>query len=421
MHEKPEVLHIVTTDIHVDDDNRGERQPHTMHTPVTVGDPLREDYAFYSNPVSIAASTLSLQPRKTVLDELGDLIVRDAKGDPLGPILNAPKLRQQYRDKRLSKPYFTIGMSVVQLALLIVSFVLNYIATQSPIELNPFNPMIGPTDGILMLMGARYVPCMRATRYYDSTSGTTIDLTTPGLTVACPSGISPQNATLYNGLCTFTDLCGFNGALPHNQFFRFLTPIFLHGGILHFLMNMMFQLRTGLQMERDFGSLRYSIIYLISGIGGFAFGGNFSGFVPSVGCSGSLYGLMACLVLDLAQHWKIVQNPWWELLKMIFQILVSFMLGMLPYIDNFAHIGGFIFGILAGLVFLPIQGYTSSDLRKKKLTRLVAIPVLIVVLVLVFQFFYQGTASECGWCEYLNCIPGMPWCSSKWGTSMMLQ
>ena len=72
--------------------------------------------------------------------------------------------------------------------------------------------------------------------------------------------------------------------------FRFIIPIFLHGGILHFVMNMGLQYRIGFKIERDIGWWRMFFIYFLSGIGGFAFSGLFAGVSPSVGASASLYG-----------------------------------------------------------------------------------------------------------------------------------
>ena len=85
-----------------------------------------------------------------------------------------------------------------------------------------------------------------------------------------------------------------------NQWSRFITPIFFHGSVLHFLINMSLQMRTGFGMEQDFGSLRIGAIYIISGIGGNILGANFSPMLTSVGCSGSLFGTN--FILDFNSH-----------------------------------------------------------------------------------------------------------------------
>jgi len=93
--------------------------------------------------------------------------------------------------------------------------------------------------------------------------------------------------------CSMANICGFGmeeGEKP-NQWFRFITPIFLHAGVIHLLFNLVFQIKTGIPMEKEFGSWRMGIIYMISGIFGFIFEAKSLGYAPSVGCSGALYGI----------------------------------------------------------------------------------------------------------------------------------
>jgi len=93
-------------------------------------------------------------------------------------------------------------------------------------------------------------------------------------------------------VCSLADYCSFGmkpGEKP-NQWYRFVIPLLLHGGIFHLIFNLTFQIRTGIQMEKDFGTWRIVVIYLASGIFGFAFEASSMPTSPSVGCSGALYG-----------------------------------------------------------------------------------------------------------------------------------
>ncbi|KAI8909309.1 rhomboid family-domain-containing protein [Powellomyces hirtus] len=325
-------------------------------------------------------------------------------------VLHNPKIRIQLASMKHHRPWFLGIMTIIQVACLIGSCVINWKTTGSPIQLVPFNYMIGPGSGVLITMGARWVPCMR--------SGTGLE-NYPS--IECPVGIQGSVASANNNdpaTCTLSDICGFGGvdnAHP-NQWYRFLTAMGLHGGLLHLLFNLSFQVRTGFQMEKDFGWWRIAMIYFLSGIAGFVFGANFNPMTPSVGCSGALYGLMACLLLDLFQNWRLINKPWLELFKMGIQILISLLIGMLPFIDNFAHIGGFYTGILAGLLFMPTIHFGTWDKWRKRVLMLGALPALVVILVFLFKGFY-GSAPECTWCKYLNCIPGLPWCEDKWNTA----
>ncbi len=116
-------------------------------------------------------------------------------------------------------------------------------------------------------------------------------------------------------------------------------------------------------------------------------------------------------------NWKLVRNPRKELLIQFFQVIVLLFIGTLPFIDNFAHVGGFLSGVLAGLVFLPSLSFGKWDRRRKLFIWLIAIPALGAWLFFLFYGFYNwDIAKGCTWCKYINCIPGMPWCRDKWQT-----
>jgi uncharacterized membrane protein len=128
--------------------------------------------------------------------------------------------------------------------------------------------------------------------------------------------------------------------------------------------------------------------------------------VASVGASGALFGMVACLVLDLVQNWAIVVQPWRQLLKILGITIISFAFGFIPGVDNFSHIGGFFMGLLAGLVFMPAIHFNKWD-RRRKIGMLVVAAVLIVVFyVLVLTTFYSSNSETlCPWCKYFGCLP----------------
>ncbi|CAG8694728.1 1663_t:CDS:2, partial [Acaulospora colombiana] len=214
------------------------------------------------------------------------------------------------KQKARWRPYFTWVVTAVQLAMLIYEFIDNKNLTGEFIETNPFNPMIGPGTATVIQLGARFVPCMKPN--VTGISSSTL--------FSCPSNQS--------GGCTLEQLCGLGGfkSGQPDQWYRFITPIFLHGGIIHFALNMIFQVFTGAQVESEIGWWRYGIIYMASGIFGFIFGGNFSApAIPTLGASGSLFGVVGILLLELIQNWGLILNPCWELTKLLLVIIVSFL------------------------------------------------------------------------------------------------
>ncbi|CAB4431510.1 unnamed protein product [Rhizophagus irregularis] len=340
----------------------------------------------------------------------GNPVQAGVQGPP--PTLYDPKLPKAYMDpnvqrqlqkKRLWRPYFTYLVTLIQLVLLIYEFVYNQKETGSLIQTKPsVNLLIGPyASPTLIRLGARFVPCMKPIQSIpDGAVFPCIDQSLPDIT---------------QGQCTLESLCGlggFNNGKP-NQWFRFITPIFLHGGVVHFLVNMIFQLQTGRQVESDMGWWRYSIIYMGSGIFGFIFGANFSSVtIPSLGASGSLFGIIGVLLIDLLQNWKLVVSPCWELTKLLLVIIFSFLLGLIPIIDNFSHIGGFIMGILLGLVLMPTITFSKVHKRFNWVLRIIALPIAALLFYFLITNFYNNDdpAQSCPWCKYLNCAPIAGWC-----------
>ncbi|KAL5031947.1 hypothetical protein RTP6_000118 [Batrachochytrium dendrobatidis] len=283
---------------------------------------IRNDYLFYSNPasrepsISDLSATIPMNPTQVmsrsgqVYDEQESAtLARDGKKKGganqknLPPALYDPFVRKQLSKLKTHYPYFLTLMTIGQVAAVVASFILNAKTTGSPIATNPFNYMIGPTSGTLMIMGARFIPCMK--------QGTGFD--TPNLQIACPAGI--YGSINNNTYCTLLDLCqwgGFPSGHP-DQWFRFFVPIMLHGGIVHILFNMSFQLQTGLQLEKDMGWWRMALIYIGSGVGGFVFGASLSDVrVPSVGASGSLYGKPSDVMNLFTKLWNpILYNLFW--------------------------------------------------------------------------------------------------------------
>lgn len=154
------------------------------------------------------------------------------------------------------------------------------VLTRSPIAIKPqFNPMIGPSNRVLIVMGARYQPCMRSTHGVQ-------DSAIPPLWPCPNTTTTDENSP--DMKCTLSQVCGFSG-VPNpvgggkledrpqpNQWFRFIIPMFLHAGIIHISFNMLLQLTLGRDMEKIIGPWRFALVYFSSGIFGFVLGGNFA-------------------------------------------------------------------------------------------------------------------------------------------------
>lgn len=104
-------------------------------------------------------------------------------------------------------------------------------------------------------------------------------------------------------------------------------------------------------------AVRIGAIYLLSGIGGSVLSSLFIRTSISVGASGALFGLLGAMLSELLTNWTIYTNKVAAVMTLLFVITVNLVLGILPHVNNFAHIGGFLAGFLLGFVVLMRPHY----------------------------------------------------------------
>ena len=133
--------------------------------------------------------------------------------------------------------------------------------------------------------------------------------------------------------------------IVHGEYYRLITGIFFHNGILHLMFNMYSLYVIGTQLESFLGKVKYLIVYLLSGLAGSVLSIFFSNSF-SVGASGAIFGLLGNL-LYFGYHYRVYLD---SVIKsqIIPLIVLNLSLGlMLRGIDNWAHIGGLIGGIFS--------------------------------------------------------------------------
>ncbi len=109
--------------------------------------------------------------------------------------------------------------------------------------------------------------------------------------------------------------------------------------------------------------------------------------------------------------------------------------GTFPYVDNFAHLSGFVFGIVSAVIFLPYitfglvsatcshshslsltpshfltiahshSHHSKWDVARKRFLLLLAVPLLFAMFIVAFVLFYSVQNTEfCTWCKYIDCF-----------------
>ncbi|KAL0417866.1 UNVERIFIED_CONTAM: RHOMBOID-like protein 1 [Sesamum radiatum] len=178
-----------------------------------------------------------------------------------------------------------------------------------------------------------------------------------------------------------------------HEIWRLVSCMWLHAGAFHVFANMFSLLFVGIRLEQEFGFLRIGLLYLISGVGGSLISSLFVRDTISVGASGALFGLLGAMLSELFANWTIYENKCESLLSLLIIILINMALGILPHVDNFAHLGGFFTGFLLGFVLLlrpqfawisarnSPPGYVTKPKPKYKAYQCVLLIISMIILV----------------------------------------
>jgi membrane associated rhomboid family serine protease len=267
-----------------------------------------------------------------------------------GNYIKRPKIH------KVSVPYFTVIVTLLDVILMIWEFIEGRGFAPPKV-----NPMLGPNGIVLLSMGGKWVPAI----------------------------------------------------LKGGEWWRFITSIFLHGGLVHIGLNLLTQTKMLWDLEKVHGTFRIVPIYLLSGIGGMVLSAVFLPNQVTVGASGAIFGFHAVLLVDLLKNWTHVKSPKMKLLMVLISIVIAFAMGLLPGIDNFAHAGGFVVGLLSAFIFLPSMHIGGWSVTMRLLQVCVALPLLIAYFVGFLVPFYRtwNGNSFCSWCHFIACLPFWKTCN----------
>lgn len=137
-----------------------------------------------------------------------------------------------------------------------------------------------------------------------------------------------------------------NRLIEEGQYWRLLTPMLLHGSLLHLGFNMYALYILGRRLERYFGHKRFLALYVISG-----FCGNILSFIltqaSSLGSSTAIFGLLGAEGVFIYQHRDLIGDRFKGAFGQIVQVaVINLLIGISPGIDNWGHMGGLIGGVV---------------------------------------------------------------------------
>jgi len=151
------------------------------------------------------------------------------------------------------------------------------------------------------------------------------------------------------------------------EWWRLVMPMFLHIGLLHFGMNTMVLLDFGPRVESTYGSPRFLFMYVVTGIFSFVTSVAWNlfhtgGYGLGAGASGALCGLLGILLgATLGQQGRQARETRSQLIRMVIYLAL---MGLLLYVDNAAHFGGLVLGIVFGKLFAERLPMNAKELKR---------------------------------------------------------
>ncbi|CAF2867070.1 unnamed protein product [Rotaria sp. Silwood2] len=251
-------------------------------------------------------------------------------------------------------PIFTVTIGVFDILVLIIL----YIVQEGTIV----------TSETWIKMGCKYVPCMKP--LYSKAEQ---EVYNAGLKSQCESFLFPY------------------------QFFRFITPIFLHGDITHLLSNLVYQALVGTLLEGKYGKITLGICYILFGFSANVMSSLCNPKSISVGASGAVYGLLCFCMMDNTLRVFTITNTQDRIIQCLITLLVIpyFILSIFldvdssGHVDHAAHIGGAIMGILVGIFLCDMPGFITTRISNgEKRIQLIALILIIGYFVITLLIFY---------------------------------
>ncbi|SHH15628.1 rhomboid family intramembrane serine protease [Thermosipho atlanticus] len=174
----------------------------------------------------------------------------------------------------------------------------------------------------------------------------------------------------------------FGPLVSGGQWYRLITAMFVHGGFLHLLFNMYALYYLGRIVEGIYGTDKFLSFYFVSGLIGNIATQLFYYNSLSVGASGAIFGLVGVLfAAGFRKDTPYILKP---LTGTVFlpMILINILFGFMPgtNINNAAHIGGFLTGMILGYL-IPLRDYSLKSRKIWRNLRIIFVATIIISFV----------------------------------------
>ena len=168
-------------------------------------------------------------------------------------------------------------------------------------------------------------------------------------------------------------------AVLQGEWWRLVSAIFLHGGVEHLVGNAIALFVLGMVCEHAFGRGQFVVLFVVAGIGG-SIVSMLTSPGPSVGASGAIFGLQGAAIVLFRRHRErlLVRDRRIGVVLIVWGLYTIAQGILTPYVDNGAHVGGFIAGALLARHLHPVVLEPPSDAVRARIRRQVWVVALVL-------------------------------------------
>jgi membrane associated rhomboid family serine protease len=129
------------------------------------------------------------------------------------------------------------------------------------------------------------------------------------------------------------------------EVWRLLTPAFLSAGVVQLVMTLLWHVRFGRELEKRLGWWRIALVYLTGTVCGMLLSSLMLPGEVTVGSSAALFAMFGCAIAELMMMQHLASaSPRCDMALLTLSVVLALVLGLLPFNDNFANLGGLFFG-----------------------------------------------------------------------------
>lgn len=200
-----------------------------------------------------------------------------------------------------------------------------------------------------------------------------------------PMGPDPETALKWGATLTENVAAG--------EYWRLITSNYIHYGLMHLAFNMFALNNVGRTLERFIGSLRFGLLYVLSGIAASSVSIWWNPYAVGAGASGAILGIVGVFAALLTTN-LIERTARMEMLRSIgISVGLTLLMGLNAHIDNAAHIGGLLAGGAGGyLIYFDLKARYME--RRNSYIGILAACVLLIGTTVFFNSRLESILSS---------------------------